>query len=137
MELSTARMLIRGSILCKYLVIFPMGLNFLSIADVNDDFLVIRHEVLQANHIFTNDGGFGGMPACHLILVLLISWAIVWAFLLRGVSSAGKSAYFTALFPYFVLFVLMGRAVFLPNAWSGISAVINPNLSRLWTADVE
>lgn len=85
---------------------------------------------------FTNDGGFGGWPQWHLLLVLIVSWGIVCAFLVRGVSSAGKAAYFTALFPYFILFVLLARALFLPNALAGISAAIYPDLNQLWTAEV-
>jgi hypothetical protein len=50
---------------------------------------------------------FGGMPACHLILDYSFPWAIVWSFYSEESRVPEKS--FHSMFPYFVLFILMGR----------------------------
>ena len=51
---------------------------------------------------------FGGLK-WDLSLCLLAAWLIVGLCLIKGVQSSGKVVYFTALFPYFVLFILMIR----------------------------
>jgi solute carrier family 6 GABA transporter-like protein 1 len=39
--------------------------------------------------------------------------------------------YFTSMFPYFLLFILLIRGITLPGAFNGISYYLKPNLSRL------
>ena len=58
----------------------------------------------------------GCLAVCYIILFLTL-----W----KGVASSGKVAYFTALFPYVVLFTLLGRGVTLPGAMDGILFYIN------------
>ena len=42
----------------------------------------------------------------QLMVALIVSWLIVWAMVIRGISVSGKLVYFTALFPYLVLLIL-------------------------------
>ena len=44
--------------------------------------------------------------------------------------------YFTALFPYAVLIILLGRGASLPNAWQGIYFYMVPDWERLADAKV-
>ena len=39
--------------------------------------------------------------------------------------------WFTATFPYIVMFILLIRVMLLPGAWNGVSFYITPNLSAL------
>lgn len=76
---------------------------------------------------------FGGLR-WQLVLCLAGAWIIVGLCLVKGVQSSGKVVYFTALFPYFVLFVLLIKGATLPGAIDGISFYLQPRLERL--ADV-
>jgi len=62
---------------------------------------------------------------------LLIAWALVYIALLKGVKSLGKVVYFTAIFPYFILVVLLVKGLTLPGAMDGIYFYVNPNWSKL------
>ena len=76
------------------------------------------------------DDGIGS-PDWKLTLCLLLAWIIICAILIRGVTSSGKVAYFTALFPYFVLVILRGRGASLQGAADGILYFITPKWEKL------
>ena len=44
--------------------------------------------------------------------------------------------YFTALFPYAVLFCLLGRGLMLPGAYDGIEYYLKPNWTKLGESQV-
>lgn len=73
---------------------------------------------------------FGGLK-WDITLCLLCAWLIVGLCLIKGVQSSGKVVYFTALFPYFVLVILLIRGATLDGALDGIKFYITPNLERL------
>lgn len=82
-----------------------------------------------------------GTPLWDLTLCLFASWVIVFVIVARGVKSSGKAAYFLALFPYVVMFILLIRAVTLPGADRGIMFFITPQWEkilelRVWYAAV-
>ncbi|XP_068143613.1 sodium- and chloride-dependent glycine transporter 1 [Drosophila tropicalis] len=62
---------------------------------------------------------------------LLITWIIIYLCLFGGIKSMGKVVYFTAPFPYVLLFVLFIRGITLPGAWGGIKFFIYPEWDRL------
>lgn len=76
---------------------------------------------------WTNYGGL----RWQLVLCLLGAWIIVCLCLIKGVQSSGKVVYFTALFPYLVLVILLIRGVLLPGAYNGIIFYTNPKLENL------
>ncbi|XP_019488782.1 PREDICTED: sodium- and chloride-dependent neutral and basic amino acid transporter B(0+) [Hipposideros armiger] len=74
----------------------------------------------------------------YLALCLLLAWLIVGAALFKGIKSSGKVVYFTAIFPYIVLFILLIRGATLEGASKGISYYIGAqsNFTKLQEAEV-
>uniref|UniRef100_A0A3Q0SHF2 Transporter n=1 Tax=Amphilophus citrinellus TaxID=61819 RepID=A0A3Q0SHF2_AMPCI len=67
---------------------------------------------------------------------LLFAWVIVYLCIFKGVKSTGKVVYFTAVFPYFILFALLINNVQLPGAKNGILYFVTPVWSKLFEVKV-
>ncbi|XP_066929944.1 sodium-dependent neutral amino acid transporter B(0)AT3-like isoform X2 [Clytia hemisphaerica] len=63
---------------------------------------------------------------------LAAGWFVVYLCVLKGVKSSGKAAYFTATFPYVLLFILFIRGVTLEGAGDGIKEFFRPKMSEIW-----
>ncbi|XP_014314658.1 sodium- and chloride-dependent neutral and basic amino acid transporter B(0+) isoform X2 [Myotis lucifugus] len=79
-----------------------------------------------------------GKIVWYLALCLLLAWLIVGAALFKGIKSSGKVVYFTALFPYVVLLILLIRGATLEGASKGISYYIGAqsNFTKLMEAEI-
>lgn len=77
-----------------------------------------------------------GWPSWKLVLCLTLSWIITYFCVSKGVQTAGKVVYFTALFPYVILVALLVRGLTLDGAWSGIGFYLAPDWSKLLVAQV-
>uniref|UniRef100_A0A914C425 Transporter n=1 Tax=Acrobeloides nanus TaxID=290746 RepID=A0A914C425_9BILA len=85
-----------------------------------------RRVLMQTNSI----SEFGGIQ-WELLGIMLFSWLIVYFALWKGITNARKFVYFCALFPYFLIFVLLARGLTLPGAATGISFYLTPNMTKL------
>ncbi|KAJ8265220.1 hypothetical protein COCON_G00143190 [Conger conger] len=97
-----------------------------------------------------------GEVSGHMVMCLAATWVIVYFCIWKGVKSTGKDTpipptcsalviqlrpalavvYFTALFPYLVLVVLLAHGVTLPGALDGIVYYLKPDWSKLGEAQV-
>ncbi|KAK7582127.1 hypothetical protein V9T40_013572 [Parthenolecanium corni] len=67
---------------------------------------------------------------------LLVVWTMCYFCIWKGVKWTGKVVYFTALFPYVLLVILLIRGLTLPGAFDGIKYYVSPNLSKIGDAEV-
>lgn len=72
-----------------------------------------------------------GMPDLKLVGSLAGCWILLFLTLWKGVASSGKVAYFTAIFPYVVLIVLLVKGLMLDGAIEGILFYIKPDWGQL------
>lgn len=85
------------------------------------------------NHILQKSSGLEdmGLPSWQLSPVLLLAWIITALVLIKGVQSLGKVSYFTALFPYLILSVLLIRSLMMEGSLQGILYYLTPKFDRL------
>ncbi|XP_029959380.1 sodium- and chloride-dependent transporter XTRP3A [Salarias fasciatus] len=72
----------------------------------------------------------GGVHTGQL-LCFLLAWAMTYLFIVRGVKSTGKVVYFTAIFPYVVLFIYLIRGFTLHGAINGVKYMVTPKMEEL------
>jgi len=63
---------------------------------------------------------------------LLLAWICVYLIIWKGLHSSGKIIWFTALFPYFVMSILLVRAVTLEGAMDGLLYYVAIDWEKLY-----
>jgi SNF family Na+-dependent transporter len=72
-----------------------------------------------------------GLPKWDLLLVLIVANILVYFCIWKGVKSTGKVVYVTAIFPYFVLIIMLIRGVTLDGAAKGLRYFFVPKWADL------
>ncbi|KAK6182353.1 hypothetical protein SNE40_010061 [Patella caerulea] len=72
-----------------------------------------------------------GSMQWQLVVALIVSWIIIFLCIIKGVKSAGKVVYLTAVAPYIIITIILIRAATLPGAIDGIKFYIIPDFSKL------
>ncbi|KAF7627132.1 hypothetical protein Mgra_00009598 [Meloidogyne graminicola] len=98
-------------------------------------FLGLHEEKESIPHVSENINKFSSIN-WGIVFCLLIVYLICYFSLWKGIKMSGKVVWFTAIFPYFVLFCLLIRGVTLPGANEGIKYYLKPNLEMLWNPSV-
>lgn len=90
-------------------------------------------EEYYENYVLGQTSGINdiGTMNWRLALALLLAWTIVYFSLIKGVQSLGKVVYFTAIFPYVMLTILLIRGVTLEGAGEGIKFYLTPKWEML------
>lgn len=71
-----------------------------------------------------------------IVLSLFVAYILIYFTIWKGVESSGKVVYFTALFPYILLFVMLIRGLTLEGAGTGLYYLFNPDFSKLGNVKV-
>jgi len=66
-----------------------------------------------------------------IVLCLILAWFVLWVGMVKGIESSGKVMYFTATFPYLVLFIFLVRGLTLKGSSDGLSYLFTPDLKTL------
>lgn len=90
--------------------------------------MVFRKEVVKQLPDIHN--GIGS-PIPNLVILLAISWIIIFFTMVKGIKSSGKASYVLAIFPYIILIILFIRAVTLPGAKEGLIVFFKPQWSEM------
>merc|ERR1719244_248920 len=86
------------------------------------------HRVLMKNEGVEH--GLGTVQ-WELLGCLFFAWVCVYLIIAKGLHSSGKIIWFTALFPYFVMFILLFRALTLEGAIDGLAYYVHVDWSKL------
>uniref|UniRef100_A0AAQ5YL14 Transporter n=1 Tax=Amphiprion ocellaris TaxID=80972 RepID=A0AAQ5YL14_AMPOC len=84
-------------------------------------------ETLNISSTIEENGGIHTGQA----LCFLLTWVITYLCVVRGVQSTGKVVYFTATFPYVVLFIYLIRGFTLHGAVNGVKYMFTPKMDQL------
>jgi solute carrier family 6 amino acid transporter-like protein 5/7/9/14 len=108
----------------------PSGANRGNSSSTNLTLVTSAEQYFKAG-VLKESGDMLGMPDPALSLCLVSCWVLLYFSLARGVSGSGKVAYFTAIFPYMVMLLLLVRGLTLPGALKGLKFFFTPSWSRL------
>eukprot|EP00111_Clytia_hemisphaerica_P022019 TCONS_00064735-protein len=84
----------------------------------------------------TNGLDESGDVQYELLICLVVAWILVFVCLFKGIKTSGKVVYFTATFPYIVMFILLIRGAILEGASEGIKYYLMPSFDKLKDAKV-
>ncbi|XP_072173164.1 sodium- and chloride-dependent glycine transporter 1-like [Diadema setosum] len=114
--------------LAQYNVTFSEDGNFTGYSDPSHELRESPSAQFYKYGMLNESGSIGepGTVSWKLTLCLFFAWALMFFCLVKGVKSSGKVVYFTATFPYVVLFILLIRGLTLEGQWEGIKFFIYP-----------
>ncbi|CAF1494150.1 unnamed protein product [Adineta steineri] len=123
---------------------YTSSMNCSSIAGCQQD--ITNHLVQFTNPVkefwernvlqITNDISEVGSLRIPLVITLGLAWIICYFCIWKGIKWTRKITYFTSMFPYLLLIILLIRGMTLDGAMDGIKYLFIPDLSKLKTSAV-
>ncbi|CAG0879885.1 unnamed protein product, partial [Cyprideis torosa] len=102
--------------------------------------LQFLHPCSCSNYILELDKSSGlgdlGIIKWDMALCLLAVYIICFLSLRKGIKTSGKVVWFTALFPYVVLFALLIKGITLEGSMDGIKYYLRPDFSKILSPPV-
>ncbi|MBN1153737.1 sodium-dependent transporter [candidate division KSB1 bacterium] len=85
------------------------------------------------NQVLQRSEGPGhlGAPIWYLVIGMLLTWALIYLILRKGVKNVSKVVLITVPLPTLLLLILLIRGLTLPGAIEGIKFYLVPNFSKL------
>ena len=78
----------------------------------------------------TIDDGIG-TPLPIQTACLVVSWIVIFLVIAKGVESTGRTAWFTTLYPYVIILIMLIAACTKDGAWSGILYFLTPQWNKI------
>lgn len=105
----------------------------LNLTNITTKLHISPAEEYWERHVLNISDGIGEMGVFEwkLVLLLLLAWIMTFFCLIKGIKSTGKVVYFTATFPYVVIFILLIRGVTLPGSLDGLKFYLIPDFKKL------
>lgn len=85
---------------------------------------------LLKSHLSSGIDDIGSLQ-WELVGCSVIVFSLIYLSIFKGVKTAGKAIWFTALIPYVILIILIGRSVTLDGIFGGLKYYIAPDFQRL------
>jgi len=106
-------------------------------ADDNKTFTPVE-EYWEKRVLQMNEGVEYGLGTIQweLLGCLALAWLMVYGIISKGLHSSGKIIWFTALFPYFVMGILLFRALTLEGAIDGLKYYVHVDWEKLLEGEV-
>ncbi|CAF1107259.1 unnamed protein product [Adineta ricciae] len=82
----------------------------------------------------TNDISEPGSFRVPLVITLALAWILCYFCIWKGIQWTGKIVYFTSMFPYLLLMILLIRGLTLDGAMDGVKYLFIPDVSKLKTS---
>jgi len=86
-----------------------------------------KHKILDMSDSIDNFG----TPKWDLLGVVVLVWVFIYFAIWKGVKSTGKIVYVTAIFPYFVIVIMLVRSVTLEGSTIGLKYFLMPKWADL------
>ncbi|CAD5209140.1 unnamed protein product [Bursaphelenchus okinawaensis] len=91
-----------------------------------------ERRVLQQTDSFLEIGGI----QWEIFGINVVAWLVIYFAMWNGITHARKFIYFCAIFPYFVIAILIGRSITLEGSLTGLAYYLLPDLKSLWSINL-
>jgi solute carrier family 6 amino acid transporter-like protein 5/7/9/14 len=111
-----------------------LGLNVIGVEETDENGTTTKWDSQLDTEL--NSWSKWGSPRWDLIGCLALCWTLICVSLIKGIQSYGKVVYFTTLFPYVVLTIMVGYVATLDGFAEGMEFYFVPKWEKLGDIEV-